>query len=53
MQGRVVPLLMERPDLGRTEGFAQTRVAGRHAPGSLLAARIVGQEPGLLLAEAA
>jgi threonylcarbamoyladenosine tRNA methylthiotransferase MtaB len=53
MQGRSAQLLMERPDLGRTEGFAQTRVAGRHPPGAILAARIVGQEPGLLLAEAA
>jgi threonylcarbamoyladenosine tRNA methylthiotransferase MtaB len=53
MQGRRVALLMEKPDLGRTEGFALTRVAGRHAPGQVLAARVVGQADGHLLAEAA
>ena len=53
MQGRAVQLLMERPDLGRTEGFAQTRLAGDHAPGTIVAARITGQAEGLLLAEAA
>ncbi len=53
MQGRKVRLLMERPDLGRTEGFAQTRLAGEHAPGALIDARIVGQREGQLLAEAA
>jgi threonylcarbamoyladenosine tRNA methylthiotransferase MtaB len=53
MQGRRVRLLMERPDLGRTEGFAQARLVGRRAPGTIVAARINGQEPGLLLAEAA
>ena len=31
MQGRQVRLLMERPDLGRTEGFAQVRMAGSSA----------------------
>ena len=51
--GPQVRLLMERPDLGRTEGFAQTRLAGEHAPGAIVAARIVGQREGLLLAEAA
>ena len=53
MQGRAVRLLMERSDLGRTEGFARTRVAGDHAPGAIVAARITGQAEGLLLAEAA
>ena len=53
MQGRAVRLLMERPDLGRTEGFAQTRLAGTHAPGTIVAARITGQAEGMLLAEAA
>ncbi len=53
MQGRPVRLLMERPDLGRTEGFAQTRLAGEHAPGTIVAARITGQAEGMLLAEAA
>jgi threonylcarbamoyladenosine tRNA methylthiotransferase MtaB len=53
MQGRAVRLLMERPELGRTEGFAQTRLPGRHAPGSIVAARVTGREGGLLVAEAA
>ena len=53
MQGRAVRLLMERPDLGRTEGFAQTRLAGGGAPGAIVPARIVGQADGVLLAEAA
>ena len=53
MQGRAVRLLMERPDLGRTEGFAQTRLAGARRPGAIVAARITGQAEGLLLAEAA
>ena len=34
MQGRPVRLLMERPDLGRTEGFAQTRLPAISTPGS-------------------
>ena len=46
MQGRRVRLLMERPDLGRTEGFAQTRLAGGHAPGAIVDARITGQARG-------
>ncbi len=53
MQGAKVRLLMERPGLGRTEGFAPTRLAGAHQPGSLVAARITGQSEGLLCAEAA
>jgi threonylcarbamoyladenosine tRNA methylthiotransferase MtaB len=52
MQGRQVRLLIERPDLGRTEGFAQTRVVGRQTPGAVVAARVTGQADGLLLAEA-
>jgi threonylcarbamoyladenosine tRNA methylthiotransferase MtaB len=53
MQGRKVRLLMERPDLGRTEGFARTRLAGGHTPGAIVPARISGQEEGVLLADAA
>jgi threonylcarbamoyladenosine tRNA methylthiotransferase MtaB len=53
MQGREVRLLMERPDLGRTEGFAQTRLNAQVAPGTIVAARITGHEDDLLLAEAA
>jgi threonylcarbamoyladenosine tRNA methylthiotransferase MtaB len=52
MQGRKVRLLMERPDLGRTEGFARTRLAGGQAPGAIVQARISGQEDGVLLADA-
>jgi len=53
MQGREVRLLMERPDLGRTEGFAQTRLDGAATPGAIVAARITGRAEGLLLAKAA
>jgi threonylcarbamoyladenosine tRNA methylthiotransferase MtaB len=53
MQGRRVLLLMERPDLGRTEGFARTRLPGGYAPGAIVPARISGQEDGVLLADAA
>ncbi len=53
MQGREVRLLMERPDLGRTEGFAQTRLTAPAAPGAIVAARITGREGEILLAEAA
>jgi len=53
MQGRPVELLMERPDLGRTQGFAQTRLPGDFTPGTIVRARITGQAEGLLLAEAA
>ena len=44
---------MERPDLGRTEGFAQTLVAGEHRPGAIVSATITGAQEGMLLAEAA
>ena len=53
MQGRRASLLIERPGLGRTEGFAQTRLVGDHRPGAVVPARIVGREDGLLVAEAA
>ncbi len=53
MQGREVRLLMERPDLGRTEGFAQTRLAAGAEPGAIVAARITGCEGERLLAVAA
>jgi threonylcarbamoyladenosine tRNA methylthiotransferase MtaB len=53
MQGREVRLLMERADLGRTEGFAPTRLDTLAAPGSIVAARITGQDGQRLLAEAA
>jgi threonylcarbamoyladenosine tRNA methylthiotransferase MtaB len=53
MQGRQVRLLMERPDLGRTEGFAQTRLDREAAPCAIVTARITGQADGVLLARAA
>ena len=53
MQGREVRLLMERPDLGRTEGFAQTRLAGEHAPGAIVSRPHHRRAGGMLLAEAA
>ncbi|TPE52775.1 tRNA (N(6)-L-threonylcarbamoyladenosine(37)-C(2))-methylthiotransferase MtaB [Amaricoccus solimangrovi] len=52
MLGREVRLLMERADLGRTEGFAPTRIAGAARPGSLIEARVTGSADGALLAEA-
>ena len=53
MQGKAVRLLMERPDLGRTEGFALARVTTALTPGELVAARVIGQSGEALLAEAA
>ena len=53
MAGRRVELLMEKPDLGRTEGFAQTRLRGAWRPGAVVPARITGREGGFLLAETA
>ena len=53
MQGRTVRLLMERPDMGRTEGFAPTRLATPARPGEIVAARITGRDASGLLAEAA
>ena len=53
MQGRAVELLMERPNLGRTEGFAETLVTGEHRPGAILRAKVTGARERMLLAEAA
>ena len=52
MRGAHVRLLMERPDVGRTEGFALTRLADPRPVGGVVAARVVGAENGVLLAEA-
>ena len=41
-RGGEVSLLMERPDLGRTEGFALARLRGAAAPGSVVRARVTG-----------
>jgi threonylcarbamoyladenosine tRNA methylthiotransferase MtaB len=53
MHGRPVRLLMERPGIGRTEGFAQAKLAGCHDPGALVSARVTGRDAEFLLAEAA
>ena len=53
MQGRQAQILIEKPGLGRTEGFALTRLPGDHPPGGIVAARITGQADGQLTAEAA
>jgi threonylcarbamoyladenosine tRNA methylthiotransferase MtaB len=53
MQGRRVRLLIERDGMGRTEGFARTSIAGDHAPGRIVAARITGATGDMLEAEAA
>src|SRR5690606_28061581 len=53
MQGREVRLLMERSDLGRTEGFASVRLEGAATPGAIVAARITGHEGERLLAVSA
>jgi threonylcarbamoyladenosine tRNA methylthiotransferase MtaB len=53
MHGRPVRLLMERAGIGRTEGFAQAKLAGCHDPGALVSARVTGRDAEFLLAEAA
>ena len=53
MQGKAVRLLMERPELGRTEGFALARVTSALTPGEVVAARVAGRSGEALLAEAA
>jgi threonylcarbamoyladenosine tRNA methylthiotransferase MtaB len=51
MQGRRVQLLMEKPDLGRTAGFALTRLNTPARPGAIIAARIPGDSASHLLAD--
>ncbi len=53
MQGRTVRLLMERADMGRTEGFAPARLSSPATPGGIVTARVSGREAGALLADAA
>ncbi len=53
MQGRTVRLLMEREHMGRTEGFAPTRLSSPATPGGIVTARVSGMEAGGLLADAA
>ena len=53
MQGRQAQILLEKPGLGRTEGFALARLRGDYAPGDIVPARITGQVDGQLTAEAA
>ncbi len=52
MQGRKVRLLMEKPDLGRTEGFAKTRLSTPAQPGAIVAAQIAANTASHLLADA-
>lgn len=42
MVGRRAAVLMEKPDMGRTEHFAEIRLSGEFAPGSLVNAMITG-----------
>ena len=42
MVGRRAAVLMEKPDMGRTEHFAEIRLSGEFAPGSLVDATITG-----------
>lgn len=42
MVGRRAAVLMEKPDMGRTEHFAEIRLSGEFAPGSLVDAIITG-----------
>lgn len=52
MQGREVSLLMEKPHIGRTEGFALTHVVSECVPGTVISARISGSnDDGTLAAE--
>ena len=53
MQGQTVQLLLERPDMGRTEGFAQARLNAPGAVGGLVRARVNGAADGMLFAEVA
>jgi threonylcarbamoyladenosine tRNA methylthiotransferase MtaB len=52
LRGARVRLLMERPDLGRTEGFAPARLAAPCEPGAIVEARVTGAAAGALLAVA-
>jgi threonylcarbamoyladenosine tRNA methylthiotransferase MtaB len=53
MAGARVRLLMERPDFGRTEGFAPVRLAAGAEPGAIVEARVTGAGADALIAEAA
>lgn len=50
LRGTRVDLLLERPDLGRTEGFALTEIAGNYTPGEIVTAVITGRNGDRLLA---
>ncbi len=52
MYGRPARLLMERPDMGRTEDFAPVRLDGDRAPGEIVEVRITGAADGTLRGEA-
>ena len=50
LQGAEVSLLMQKPDFGRTEGFAPVRLARTARPGALVSARITGATERELIA---
>lgn len=50
LQGAEVSLLMEKPDFGRTEGFAPVRLARTARTGALVSARITGATERELIA---
>ena len=49
--GRPATVLIERPGHGRTEHYAEARVAGAHETGSLVRAWIAGVDGAVLVAE--
>lgn len=48
--GRTAGVLVERAGLGRTPGFAEVRLDGAHAPGSLIRCRLTGVDGTMLTA---
>lgn len=50
LQGAQVRLLMEKPDFGRTEGFAPVRLLRAATTGAVVDARITGATPETLIA---
>lgn len=47
-QGKVFEILMERPSLGRTPGFAEFRLSEPLSVGAIVKARVTGAERGVL-----
>ncbi|HLS58459.1 MAG TPA: tRNA (N(6)-L-threonylcarbamoyladenosine(37)-C(2))-methylthiotransferase MtaB [Paracoccaceae bacterium] len=53
LEGRTLPLLIEKPGFGRTEGFAPVELPGHEGiPGAIIEARTSGSRGGKLLAAA-